>query len=94
MPVHPVPDGEPQMVLIGPPAIEPPGVPVDPGDVELKGLVRVFGLDQRQSVPAKLVEGLLQHPEELLPVLLEPGPLVMKRQIPQKLARLGGKAAE
>ena len=65
------------MILVGPPAIEPPGVPVDAGDLAHQG----FPLELRGHVVVELVPQLLHGPVEVVQVVLlvgfAPGPLVV-----------------
>ena len=80
------------MVLIGPPAEKPPGVPVDAGHMQLEAPAGETLLHQGGGVGGQGLEGPVQKLLKLLLMGQKPGPLVMKGQLPQKVAGLGGES--
>ena len=87
-----VPQGKPQVVLVGSPAEEPPCVPVDAGDVALNVQLGKALLQQRAGLFGQVLEGLVQAALKLLFMFEKPGALVVKAQLPQKFPGLLGKA--
>ena len=82
------------MFLKGPPAEEPPGVPPYPGDVQCRGKAGMALLHGRLHVLRQGVDGRVQTPLEVLPVGVEPGPLVIEAEPPQKVGQVLGKSLE
>src|SRR5699024_196262 len=82
------PQGEPQVVLVGTPAVEPPGVPVDPGNVEVQPQLGPLGGEAVVDLLPQRRRGLIETAEILLLVGLEPGPVVVEADPPQKVQGL------
>lgn len=66
------PDGEPQVVLVGAAAVEPPCIPVDAGDMKVQLLLGIGGGHGGMDLAAQLLEGSDDQIQILLLVGLEP----------------------
>ena len=86
--------GKPQVILVGAAAEQPPGVPVDAGDVGLELLVREGGLHLFQRLEGQGAEGLVQRVLEFLLVLQEPGAVVVHGEAPDEIAGGLGKSVK
>ena len=85
-------DGKPQVVLVGPAAEEPPGVPVDAGDVYPSLKVREAGGEARIGVGGQGLEGGVHLVLKFLLVGEKPGPLVVEGELPEERAGFFGEA--
>ncbi len=79
------------MVMVGPPAKEPAGVPVNPRHVQAEAAARKALCHYGAGLPGKLLEGAVQEGLKLLPVLLEPWAFIVDGQLHKEVHGPGGK---
>lgn len=76
------------MVLVGSPAVEPPGIPVDPGDVEIQRQLGKVLPHKSLGLGSQLHGGLVQAAEVLLLVGQKPASLVIETDAPEEIQSL------
>ena len=86
--------GEPQVVLIRPAAEEATGIAVDARDVQIKIREGPVFHHQGAGVFSEGVKGFVEDTEVLILMLLKPGALVMKAELPEELSGFLGKAVK
>ena len=82
------------MILIGPTPEQAPGVTINPGNVEREVRLRKGTLHLGQGVFRERMKGLVQYAHVLFPMLLKPGALIVKGEIPEKVRGLAGEAVK
>ena len=83
-------DAEPQMILVRPLPVQPPGVPVDTGHLQQERFLRVLLVQRLIYLLPQLPGGPQQMRLIVLLVGHEPAPLVVEPYAPQKVQRLLG----
>ena len=80
------------MVLIGAAPVEPPGVTIDPGDVEVQPEFGKLLLHRGVDLFPQLPHGAGHQGQVLLLAGLKPAALIVEADAPQKVHRLLGKS--
>ena len=81
------PEGEPEMVVHRPAAVEPPGVAVDAGDMEIPVVLRVLLLQMRKQRVGQLLGGPVHQALIVLLVGAEPFAAVVQPELPEEIHR-------
>ena len=70
--------GKPQVILIGSPSEKTPGVPIDPGHMELEPHAREFFSHDLIGICCQRLEGLVQNRLKLIFVRQKPGAFIIE----------------
>ena len=85
-------DAPPQVILVGAPAVEPPGVPVNAGYLQDQRLVGKRLVHRLIDLFAQLLDGSQEGIDVLVLVRHKPAPLIVEADAPHEVHRLRGKA--